>query len=112
MAGFIRVRHGESKVNLDRHLFNHRSPLRWQGELVYISEALAGELPGIAEVECDRWLVRFAEVEPGTIDRTTPRMLRRSSPSTDRKPSPRYPVQTVTYESGCTRERRGRCRLS
>jgi len=77
--------------------------MRWQGELVYLSEALAGELVGIAEIDCDRWLVRFAEVELGTLDRSTPRMLRRegmgalrshplSSSSTDRK--------TVTQVSG------------
>jgi len=66
--------------------------MRWQGELVYISEALAGELVGIAEIGCDRWLVRFAEVELGTIERNTPRMLRRATPSTDGKVSPMYPV--------------------
>ncbi len=77
--------------------------MRWQGEMIYVSEALAGELPGLAEIDCDRWLVRFADVELGTIDRTAPRTLRRagaqalrsqsrSRPSTDRK--------TVTHLSG------------
>jgi hypothetical protein len=77
--------------------------MRWQGEMIYVSEALAGELLGLAEIDCDRWLVRFADVELGTIDRTAPRTLRRagaqalrsqsrSRPSTDRK--------TVTHLSG------------
>jgi putative transposase len=77
--------------------------MKWHGELIYVSEALAGELVGIAEVDCDRWLVRFGEVELGTIEPTTPGRLRRSGlgaqrpqsasiPSTDRKVSPMYPV--------------------
>ncbi len=37
--------------------------IKWHGELVYLSEALAGELVGIAEIDCDRWLVRFADIE-------------------------------------------------
>jgi transposase InsO family protein len=66
--------------------------MKWHGHLVYLSEALAGELVGIAEIDCDRWLVRFGEVELGTIDRTVPPVLRRSLPSTDRK--------SVTHLSG------------
>jgi len=77
--------------------------MRWQGEMIYVSEALAGELLGLAEIDCDRWLVRFADLELGTIDRTAPPTLRRagaqalrsqsfSRPSTDRK--------TVTHLSG------------
>jgi len=86
--------------------------IKWCGELVYLTEALAGELVGIAEVDCDRWLVRFATVELGTIERATPGILRRSSgagaqrshsaTSFNRtgKVSPMHPVQSVTYASG------------
>src|SRR5208337_2982357 len=86
--------------------------IKWRGELVYLSEALAGELVGIAELDCDRWVVRFAEVELGTIERTTPAILRRSngagaqrsrsvaSLNPTGKVSPMHPVQTVTYASG------------
>jgi putative transposase len=77
--------------------------IKWNSELIYISEALAGQLVGIAEIDCDRWLVRFAEVELGTIDRSTAHKLRRtglgaqrsqssSISSTDRK--------SVTHASG------------
>jgi transposase InsO family protein len=45
--------------------------LRFNGELIYISEALAGELVGIAEIDRSRWLVRFAIVELGIIDHTS-----------------------------------------
>jgi len=73
--------------------------IKWRGELVYLSEALAGELVGIAELDCDRWLVRYARVELGTIERDSARFLRRSLPQTG-KVSPMHPVQTVTYASG------------
>ena len=65
--------------------------MRWRGELVYISEALAGELVGIAEIGSDRWMVQFANLELGTIERKNPRILRRT-PSTDQK--------SVTHLSG------------
>src|SRR5271166_598779 len=54
----------------------------------YLSEALAGELVGIAEIDRDRSLVRFGEVELGTIDRTTPHMLRRAGMGTRRSRPP------------------------
>lgn len=51
--------------------------IKWAGELLFISEALVGELLGIAETETGDWLVRFADVELGVIDRRTT-TLRRS----------------------------------
>ncbi len=53
--------------------------MKWRGQLVYLSEALAGELVGLAEIDCDRWLVRFADIELGTIERTSPGTLRRTT---------------------------------
>jgi len=76
--------------------------LRFNGQLIYISEALAGELLGIAEIDRDRWLVRFAGVELGIIDQAAQRKFHRTGlrtrstpcapPSTDRK--------SVTHVSG------------
>jgi putative transposase len=51
--------------------------IKWGGELLFISEALIGEPVGIAETESGDWLVRFADVELGIVDRKT-RKLRRS----------------------------------
>ena len=45
--------------------------IKWQGELVYLSEALAGQWVGIAELDCDRWMVRFTNLELGTIERAS-----------------------------------------
>ena len=50
--------------------------IRWGGEMIFLSEALIGEPVGIAETEAGDWLVRFAEIDLGIIDRRT-RKLRR-----------------------------------
>lgn len=36
--------------------------IKWQGELLYVSDALAGEQIGLEEVEEDQWAVYFGEV--------------------------------------------------
>ena len=48
--------------------------IKWSGDLVFLSEALAGEPVGIAETEPGDWLVRFADVELGIIDRHTKKL--------------------------------------
>ncbi len=45
--------------------------IKWNGELVFISEALAGEPVGIVETESGAGLVRFAGVDLGIIARKT-----------------------------------------
>jgi transposase InsO family protein len=47
--------------------------IKWQGDYVFVSEAVRGELVGIAETERGDWVVRFLHVELGRIDRTTRR---------------------------------------
>jgi putative transposase len=47
--------------------------IKWQGERVFISEAVRGEWVGLAETDAGDWLVRFMHVELGRIDRTTQR---------------------------------------
>jgi putative transposase len=50
--------------------------IRWGGEMIFLSEALIGEPVGIAETEAGDWLVRFAEIDLGTIDRRTKKLRR------------------------------------
>jgi len=60
-------------------------------------------LLGLAEIDCDRWLVRFADLELGTIDRTAPPTLRRAGAQALRSQSPSRPStdrKTVTHLSG------------
>jgi transposase InsO family protein len=41
--------------------------IRWRGEYLFISEALAGELVGIAELETGDYVVRFCRLDIGII---------------------------------------------
>ncbi len=45
--------------------------IKWQGNMIFVSEALAGEPIGIRPIEDGHWLVRFADISLGMIDRTT-----------------------------------------
>lgn len=56
---------------------NPNGQVKWQGELVFVSEAVRRETVGLAETEQGDWLVRFMHLELGRIDRQT----RRFTPS-------------------------------
>ena len=43
--------------------------IRWGGDLIFLSETLVGEPVGIAETESGDWIVSFADVPLGRIDR-------------------------------------------
>jgi putative transposase len=45
--------------------------IKWQGDLVFISTALRGEVIGLVETDRGDWIVRFMHVELGYIDRVT-----------------------------------------
>ena len=45
--------------------------IKWHGDEVFVSEAVRGELVGLAETEHGDWRVRFMDVELGRIDRRT-----------------------------------------
>jgi putative transposase len=47
--------------------------ISWQGELVFVSETVRGEVVGLAETDHGDWTVRFMHVELGRIDRHTRR---------------------------------------
>jgi hypothetical protein len=47
--------------------------IKWRGGQVFVSEAVCGELVGLAETERGDWTVRFMHVELGCIDRQTGR---------------------------------------
>jgi putative transposase len=47
--------------------------IKWQGERIFVCEAVRGELVGLAETERGDWVVRFMQVELGRIDRQTRR---------------------------------------
>ncbi len=45
--------------------------IKWRGELVFISEAVRGELVGLAETETGDWIIRFMQLELGRLERST-----------------------------------------
>jgi transposase InsO family protein len=47
--------------------------IKWGGDAVFVSEAMRGELVGLAETERGDWTVRFMHLELGRIDRRTRR---------------------------------------
>jgi transposase InsO family protein len=53
-----------------------RGEIKWQGELIYISEALAGEVIGLCEDDDDDAQVHFGPVPLGIIDSITLKLKR------------------------------------
>jgi hypothetical protein len=47
--------------------------IKWQGDYVFVSEAVRGELVGLTETERGDWTVHFMHIELGRIDRQTRR---------------------------------------
>jgi putative transposase len=47
--------------------------IKWRGDLVFVSEAVCGELVGLAETDGGDWAVHFMQVELGRIERRTRR---------------------------------------
>lgn len=45
--------------------------INWHGDVIFVSEAVRGELVGLAETPAGDWTVRFMQVELGRIDRRT-----------------------------------------
>jgi hypothetical protein len=54
--------------------------IRWGGDLIFLSETLVGESVGIAESESGDWIVSFADVALGRIERRS-RKLRPFGPA-------------------------------
>ncbi len=50
--------------------------IKWRGERVFVSEALAGEPVGLVETAGGDWMVRFAELELGLIGRKSGKLRR------------------------------------
>lgn len=51
--------------------------IRWAGELIFISEVLAGEAVAVEETEAGDWRVRFGDLELGFIDCKRQRLMRK-----------------------------------
>ena len=73
--------------------------IKWGGELVFVSEPLAGETVGIAETDSGHWIVRFADIDLGIIDRRTKKLhgFRAARPG---RAKAKQTGNTVTHLSG------------
>jgi putative transposase len=75
--------------------------IKWGGALVFVSEALAGEPVGIAETAHGDWLLRFADIELGIIDRRTGKLRRVAAGRPARRNAqPEQTKETVRNVSG------------
>jgi transposase InsO family protein len=75
--------------------------IKWGGDFVFISEVLVGEPVGIAETQSGDWIVRFADIDLGTIDRKTKKLRRFTAPRPGRRKAAREQTEkTVTHVSG------------
>ena len=73
--------------------------IKWGGDLVFVSETLRGEPVGIAETEGGDWLVRFADIDLGIIDRRSKKLHRFRAARPGRTEAARK-RNTVTHLSG------------
>lgn len=73
--------------------------IKWGGNLVFISDALIGELVGVAETETGDWIVRFIDVDLGIIDRRTRKLRRFTAPRPGRREAD-SPTRSVTHPPG------------
>jgi putative transposase len=51
---------------------HHNGEVRWHGQVIYLGQALAGELIGLEELVEECWRVRFGPVTLGWLDMRTP----------------------------------------
>ena len=75
--------------------------IKWGGEFIFVSESLVGEIVGVAETEAGDWIVRFADIDLGLIDRHTKRLRRFTAPRPGRREAPPEQTgKTVTHVPG------------
>ena len=73
--------------------------IKWGGDMVFVSETLAGEPVGIAETDSGHWIVRFADIDLGIIDCRTKKLHGFRAARPGRAEAERT-QKTVTHLSG------------
>ena len=75
--------------------------IKWDGDYVFVGEALAGEPVAIVEAQEGNWLVRFADIDLGRIERRTKKFYRFAAPRPGRRKAKAEQIgKTVTHVSG------------
>lgn len=49
--------------------------IKWRGQLLYVSQALVGELVALEEIDDDKWLIRFGPIPLALVDSYDNRIL-------------------------------------
>ena len=73
--------------------------IKWGGDLVFISETLTGEPVDVAETDSGDWIVRFADIDLGIIDRRT-KKLHGFGAARPGRAKARQTTNTVTHVTG------------
>ena len=75
--------------------------IKWGGDFIFISETLDGELIGVAETQDGDWIVRFADIDLGVINRKTKKLRRFTAARPGRgEARPEQTEETVTHVPG------------
>ena len=74
--------------------------IKWKGDLIFVSQALAGEPVGIVEIAEDHWLLRFAGLDLGIIDPRTRKFQRFGPRRPPRPKAHKTKPKTVSDVSG------------
>jgi len=75
----------------------------WKETTGFVSQALICETIGVTETEDGHWLVRFADVELGLLERGSNRMRRFTAPRPGRRKAAEQTGETVTHVPGPNR---------
>ena len=73
--------------------------IKWGGDLIFVSEVLAGEPVGVAETQTGDWIVRYANIDLGVINQTTKKFIRFTAGRPPRCET-KQNRNTVTHVSG------------
>jgi transposase InsO family protein len=81
------------------HRVTKQGYIRWHDQPLYISEALGGELVGVAELASGDHVVRFAAIDVGVIGREAKNFIRLSAPRPGRAET-EHIMNTVSHVPG------------
>lgn len=88
---------GDLEYDPDEQVRRIRSTgeIKWRGSLLFVSEAIVGETIGIRKRPDGHWLVRFADVALGIIDRSSGQLARFGAA---RPPAPKSPQRGEVHK--------------
>jgi len=74
--------------------------IKWKGNLIFVSQTLAGEPVGLRELDNGHWLIRFADIELGLLDTRSKKFRRFAAARPRRCKANHNQTDTVSDVSG------------